>query len=129
MVDQGTTGQRRGVPGGARLRLLLLPARLPPPRGKAQAQGDGQPLTGATQGVVGRRAGGSSRQQRAMGDMTAFMEEYASALRALDTADKAQINMLTMLAEDNKFQALTLVDVIARHTLLVRSVVCCMHLT
>jgi hypothetical protein len=49
-----------------------------------------------------------------------FLAEYASLLRALQRNDKAQINALTMLADDNRSLADGIVRIIERHVLAVR---------
>lgn len=56
-----------------------------------------------------------------------FLAEYASLLRALQRNDKAQINALTMLADDNRSLADGIVRIIERHVLAVRVGLRAMH--
>lgn len=48
-------------------------------------------------------------------DVKAFTQAYRDELKGLNEADKATINMLTMLAEDNKQHAQAIVETIEMH--------------
>lgn len=48
-------------------------------------------------------------------DVKAFTQAYRDELKGLNEADKATINMLTMLAEDNKQHAQAIVETIELH--------------
>jgi hypothetical protein len=53
--------------------------------------------------------------------MEEFVAEYRSVLRGLVRNEKAQINMLSMLAEDNRGFAEGIVRLIEQHILTVRT--------
>jgi hypothetical protein len=53
--------------------------------------------------------------------MSEFLDEYKGVLQGLVRNDKAQINMLSMLAEDNKPLAEGIVRHIEQHILMVSS--------
>lgn len=48
-------------------------------------------------------------------DAQDFVKAYTTELKGLEGPDKATINMLTMLAEDNKQHAQAIVDCIEQH--------------